>query len=321
VGDTVTAEVDAKRRAATVLNHTATHLLHMVLKQVLGEHAVQKGSLVEPERLRFDFSHPAPLTQNEVRQIEQRVNDEIRANHEGIVRVSTPEEAIASGAVALFGEKYGNKVRVVHFGASVELCGGTHADHTGDIGIFKIYSETGAAAGIRRIEAVTGDAALRYIEKREDEFNQKIGQSEQRIHLLEKEILQLKDKLAGLSGRDLARQAQAVGPLKVLATVVEGLDGKTLRQTMDYLKQQLGTAVIVLATVKENKIGVVGGVTTDLTEKFSAKDIVGMVAHQIGGKGGGRADLAEGGGNQPEALAKALESVYTWTRERITTRH
>lgn len=317
IGDEVIAEVDVKRRSATVLNHTATHLLHMILKQVLGEHAIQKGSLVEPERLRFDFSHAAPITEADLRKIEQRVNDEIRANYEGMVKISTPEEAIASGAVALFGEKYGSKVRVVHFGPSVELCGGTHADHTGDIGIFKITSETGVAAGIRRIEAVTGDAALRYIEKREDELKQKATQTEEKVHALEKEIQQLKDKLAGLFSRDLANQAKDCGNLKVLATVVEGLDGKALRNAMDHLKQQLGTAVIVLAIVKDQKIGVVGGVTSDLVNKLNAKEIVSMVATQIGGKGGGRADLAEAGGNKPEALEKALQSVYTWVQERV----
>jgi alanyl-tRNA synthetase len=217
----------------------------------------------------------------------------------------------------LFGEKYGSKVRVVHFGPSVELCGGTHADHTGDIGIFKVYAETGVAAGIRRIEAVTGDAALRYIEKREDEFKQKVSQAEERIHTLEKETQQLKDKLANLFSRDLALQAKEIGQLKVLSIMVEGLDGKTLRNAMDHLKKQLGTAVIVLATVKENKVGVVGGVTADLVDKLNAKEIVNMVATQIGGKGGGRADLAEAGGNKPEALEKALQSVYTWVQEHM----
>ncbi|MBX3709739.1 MAG: alanine--tRNA ligase [Gammaproteobacteria bacterium] len=318
IGDDVIAEVDTKRRAATVLNHTATHLLHMVLKQVLGDHAIQKGSLVEPERLRFDFSHPTSLTEEELRKIEQRVNDEIRANYEGIVRISSPEEAIASGAVALFGEKYGSKVRVVHFGPSVELCGGTHADHTGDIGIFKISVETGIAAGVRRIEAVTGDAALRYIEKREDEFKKKISQAEERIHTLEKETQQLKDKLASLFSRDLAAQAKSIGKLKVLSIIVEGLDGKTLRHAIDHLKIQLGSAIIILATVKENKIGVVGGITSDLVDQWSAKEIVNMVANQIGGKGGGRTDLAEAGGNKPEALEKALQSVYTWVQEHVS---
>lgn len=315
VGDEVIAEVDAKRRAATVLNHTATHLLHMVLKQILGDHAIQKGSLVDPERLRFDFSHSAPLTQEELRKVEQCVNAEIRANHEATVNISTPEEAIASGAVALFGEKYGSKVRVVHFGPSVELCGGTHADHTGDIGIFKITTETGVAAGIRRIEAVTGDAALRYIEKSEDEFKQKILQSEERVHALEKDVQNLKDKLTGLISRDLVTHAKQIGKIKVLATVADGLDGKALRNAVDHLKQQLGSAIVVLAIVKENKVGVVGGVTADLVYRFNAKDIVNAVATQIGGKGGGRADLAEAGGNKPESLEKALQSVYTWVED------
>jgi alanyl-tRNA synthetase len=317
IGDEVIAEVDAKRRAATVLNHTATHLLHMVLKQVLGEHAIQKGSLVEPERLRFDFAHTMPLTAAELKEIEQRVNNEIRANHTASVRVTTPEEAMAKGAVALFGEKYGKKVRVVSLGSSVELCGGTHADHTGDIGIFKITAETGVAAGIRRIEAVTGEGALRYIEKSTAEFNQKLVQSEERIHQLEKDIQQLKDKMAKLYSRDLIAQAKKIGPITVLATVVDGLDGKALRNTIDHLKQQINhQAIIVLATVKDQKVGVVGGVTADLLNTFSAKELVGMVAKQIGGKGGGRADMAEAGGNKPEALEHALQSIYTWVQEK-----
>lgn len=317
ISDVVNAEVDVKRRAATVLNHTATHLLHMILKQILGEHALQKGSLVEPDRLRFDFSHSSPMTSEEIRKVEQRVNDEIRANYEGVVHVTTPEEAIKSGAVALFGEKYGSKVRVVHFGPSVELCGGTHADHTGDIGIFKITSESGVAAGVRRIEAVTGDAALRFIEKCEDEYKQKLTQKDERVLGLEKEIDQLKDKLASLFSRDLATQAIDIGNIKVIATKVEGLDGKALRSAMDHLKQKLGSAVIVLATAKDNKVGVVGGVTPDLVNKLNAKDIVSMVAIQVGGKGGGRPDLAEAGGNKPEALEKALQSVYTWVKDKV----
>lgn len=317
IGDEITAEVDVKRRAATVLNHTATHLLHMVLKEVLGDHAVQKGSLVNPERLRFDFSHSAALTDEEIKRIEQLVNETIRANYEGNVRISTPDEAIANGAVALFGEKYGSKVRVVSFGPSIELCGGTHAEHTGDIGIFKITAESGVASGIRRIEAVTGAGALSFIEKREAEGKQKLSQADERIHALDKEVQQLKEKLAQLFSHDLAAQAKDMGKLKVLATVVEGLDGKALRNAMDHLKQQLGSGVIVLATVKDRKIGVVGGVTSDLVQQLNAKEIVSMVATQIGGKGGGRADLAEAGGNKPEALEKALLSVYTWVQEQV----
>ena len=243
------------------------------------------------------------------------MNYEIRANHEAMVRVTSPEEAIANGAVALFGEKYGSKVRVVHFGSSVELFGGTHADHTGDIGIFKITAESGVAAGVRRIEAVTGDGALQYIEKREDEFKQKLSQADNRMHALEKEIQQLKDKLASVFSRDLVTHAREIGHVKVLATVVEGLDGKALRNAIDQLKQQLGSAIIILAMVKEQKISVGGGVTENLVNQFNAREIVGMVANQIGGKGGGRADLAEAGGNKPEALEKALESVYTWVQD------
>jgi alanyl-tRNA synthetase len=317
VGDAVIAEIDAKRRAATVLNHTATHLLHMVLKEVLGEHALQKGSLVEAERLRFDFAHSAPLTQKEIKLIETRVNEEIRANHEALVRITSPDEAIASGAVALFGEKYGNKVRVVHFGQSVELCGGTHADHTGDIGFFKVFSETGVAAGIRRIEAVTGDYALSFVENREKELTQKLEQSAEKILALDKEIQELKDKFAEIISHDLAVSATDLGHSKVLAIQVEGLDGKALRNTIDHLKRELGSAVIVLASVKGNKIGVVAGVTADLIDKINAKEMIGIIATQIGGKGGGRADLAEAGGNNPEALEKALQSVYTWVKERI----
>lgn len=312
INDTVIAEVDAKRRAATVLNHTATHLLHMVLKQVLGEHAIQKGSLVEPERLRFDFSHSAPMTEEEIHEVELLVNEHIRLNHHATVRVTTQEDAMKSGAVALFGEKYGNKVRVVNFGPSSELCGGTHADFTGEIGLFKITAESGVAAGIRRLEAVTGHGALDYLDKRDLEFKQKLVQANDKMLALDKEVQQLKDKLAHLYSRDLAKQAKTVGNLKVLATVVDGLDGKTLRQAMDHLKQELGSAVIVLATVKDKKVGIVGGVTANLVDQLSAREIVNTVAMQVGGKGGGRADLAEAGGNNPEALEKALQSIYTW---------
>tara|TARA_R110000868_G_scaffold27147_9_gene103611 strand:+ start:558 stop:3149 length:2592 start_codon:yes stop_codon:yes gene_type:complete len=316
INDEVITEIDAKRRAATMLNHTATHLLHSVLKEVLGDHATQKGSLVNPDRLRFDFTHSAPLTEKEIATIERRVNEEIRANHQANVEVKTPEEAIKAGAIALFGEKYGSKVRVVHFGHSVELCGGTHAGHTGDIGLFKLCSESGVAAGIRRIEAVTGEGALRFLDKREEDFKKKIQQSEERLSQLEKEMNALKDKLAGEISRELAAKAKKIGNINVLATEVEGLDGKALRSAMDHLKQELGSAIIVLATVKAKKAGVICGVTDDLVEHFHAKDIINHVATQIGGKGGGRADLAEAGGNKPEALAKALQSIYTWMEDK-----
>jgi len=317
VGDEVHAEVDAKRRAATVLNHTATHLLHMVLHKVLGEHAIQKGSLVEPERLRFDFSHPSPLTEEELRIIEKRLNDEIRSNHEAVERITTLEEATASGAIGLFEEKYGDKVRMVRFGESLELCGGTHAEHTGDIGLFKIVSETGVAAGIRRIEAVTGEGALRWLEKRDQEAKQKMAQYEEKIRALEKQIEQLKDKLASVVSRDLISQAREIKGLKVLATQVDGLDGKALRNAVDQLKQQLKSAVIALAIVKDNRISLVVGVTADYTKQVKANELLAMLTAQIGGKGGGREDLAEGGGNKPEMLEKALKSTYDWVKEKI----
>lgn len=318
IGETVSARVDAARRAAIVLNHTATHLLHMILKEVLGQHAIQKGSLVDPNHLRFDFSHTSPLTEKELLLIEERVNEEIRANHEAVVRITTPEEAISGGAVALFGEKYGSKVRVVNFGQSQELCGGTHADRTGNVGVFKITNETGVAAGVRRIEAVTGASALQFIAKREEELKQHIKEWEDRNVRLEKDIQQLKNKLAALMSKELAAKAKSLNHIHILATKVEGVDGKVLRQIMDDLKQQLKSAVIVLATVKEKKIGMIGGVTEDLTDRIDAKEMVNMIAQQIGGKGGGRADLAEAGGNRPEALEKALQSIYTWVQNKVS---
>lgn len=317
INDNVAAEVDAERRAATVLNHSATHLLHMVLRKALGEHVVQKGSLVEPDRLRFDFSHSAPLTQEEIKKIEQRVNEEIRLNHEAIVHVTSPEEAIKSGAMALFGEKYGDKVRVVSFGDSVELCGGTHAHHSGDIGIFKITSESGVAAGIRRIEAVTGEGALRWIEKRENEFKQKLEQADDKIRSLEKQLQQLKDKLASSVGQDLAAQARDIAGIKVLTAKLDNMDTKSLRNTVDQLKNKLGSAVIALAVVNENKASVVAGVTQDNISKIKAGELVNMIATQIGGKGGGRPDMAEAGGNQPEHLEVALNSVYAWVEQKL----
>lgn len=317
IGDTIMAEVNAERRAAAVLNHSATHLLHMVLRQVLGEHVTQKGSLVEPERLRFDFSHPTPLSGDEIKIIEQRVNEEIRKNHEAVVEISTPEEAIQSGAMALFEEKYGDEVRVVRFGDSVELCGGTHAHHTGDIGLFKITSESGVAASIRRLEAVTGEGALRWIETRENEFKQKLQQADDRIRQLEKQITQFKDKFAGSLSQDLASSAKSIGNLQVLTAKLEGVDPKSLRNTVDQLKNKLGSAVIALAVIKDDKASVIVGVTKDYTDKIKAGELVNMIALQMGGKGGGRPDLAEAGGNQIENLQKALDSVYTWVKERI----
>jgi alanyl-tRNA synthetase len=317
IGDKLHAEVNAERRAATVLNHTATHLLHMVLRQVLGDHVVQKGSLVEPERLRFDYSHSAPLTPQQIMLIEQRVNEEIRANHEARVNVTTPDEAIASGAMALFGEKYGDKVRVVNFGDSKELCGGTHAHHTGDIGIFKITSESGIAAGVRRLEAVTGEGALRWIAKQESESKLRLQQAEDRIRSLEKQLEQLKEKLASSVGQDLAAQAKEIAGVKILTAKLDNMDAKSLRSTVDQLKNKLGSAVIALAIAKDGKVSIVAGVTKDQTDKVKAGELVNMLAMQLGGKGGGRPDLAEAGGNQPENLEKALASVYAWTENKL----
>lgn len=317
VGETLIAEVNIERRAATVLNHTATHILHMVLRQILGHHVVQKGSLVEPERLRFDFTHSAPLTRDEIKTIERRVNEEIRANHTGVVRISTLDEAVKSGAIGLFEDKYGDQVRVVRFGDSMELCGGTHAHHTGDIGIFKITSESGVAAGIRRIEAVTGEGALLWFEKNESELQKKLESSEERLRTLEKQLEQLKEKLAGNLSQDLASLAKDLNGIKVLTAKVEGMDTKSLRTTVDQLKNKLGRAVIALAIVNDNKVSIVTGVTKDITDKVKAGELVNMVAMQVGGKGGGRPDLAEAGGNQPENLTNALASVYEWVEKRV----
>ena len=317
IGAELAAEVNAKRRAATVLNHTATHILHMILRQVLGDHVIQKGSLVDPDRLRFDFSHTAPLTFDEMKIIERRVNEEIRSNHEAVVHITTPEEAMQSGAMALFEEKYGDKVRVVRFGDSLELCGGTHAHHTGDIGLFKIIAESGIAAGIRRLEAVTGEGALNWIEKREIDFKQKIQQTDERVRLVEKQLEQLKEKLAGSLSQDLTASAKEIAGIKILIAKLEGMDAKSLRAMVDQLKNKLGSAVIVLASAKDGKVSIIAGVTKDHLDKIKAGELVNMIAQQVGGKGGGRADLAEAGGNQVENLERALASVNDWVEKKL----
>jgi alanyl-tRNA synthetase len=317
IGDTIQAQVNAERRAATVLNHTATHLLHHVLRQTLGTHVIQKGSLVEPERLRFDFAHGAPLTAAEIQTIEQRVNEEIRRNHEAVVKTTTPEQAVASGAMALFGEKYGNEVRVVSFGDSKELCGGTHAHHTGDIGIFKITSESGIAAGIRRIEAVTGGGALSWLEQRDQDNRQKLRDAEERLRALEKTLEQFKTKLAGSLSQDLVAQAKDMNGVKILSIKLDDIDPKSLRGIIDQLKDKLNSAVIVLSVVSEGKVTIVAGITKDQIGKIKEGELVSMLAAQVGGKGGGRPDLAEAGGNQPENLQKALASVESFVRDKL----
>ena len=332
VGDELDAHVDGERRKAIALNHSATHLLHAALRQVLGKHVQQKGSLVAAERLRFDFSHSGPVSLEEQQRVEALVNAEIRRNALAETRVMALDDAVAAGAMSLFGEKYESDVRVLNFGDfSMELCGGTHVERTGDIGFFKIISESGVAAGVRRIEAVTGQAAYEWVVQvdrvlrdiagmlrgsRED-ADEKVREVVERSKRLEKEVQQLKSKLATGQGGDLSTKAKAVGGVKVLAARIEGADAKSLRDSIDQLKQKLGSSVIVLATVEDGKVLLVAGVSTDLATRLKAGDIAGAVASQIGGRGGGRADFAQAGGTQPENLGPALASVEKWVRERL----
>lgn len=327
VGDTVNLHVDAERRQAIKANHSATHLLHAALRTVLGEHVAQKGSQVQAERLRFDFSQPEPITATQLKEVEHLVNQHIRLNHLVDTNIMSPDEAKASGAMALFGEKYGDEVRVLSMSKfSVELCGGTHVSHTGDIGLFKITSESGVAAGIRRIEAVTAEYALDWLEQGEsqlaevaamlkgkrDDVSNRVSQLMDKTRSLEKELEQLKGKLASSQGSDLSSQAVEVNGINVLAANLEGADVKTLRDTLDQLKNKLGTSAIVLAAVNGEKISLVAGVSKDATNKIKAGDLVNSVASQIGGKGGGRPDMAQAGGDQPENLSAALKSVTAW---------
>jgi len=327
VGASVDAAVDFAARSDTAAHHSATHLLHAALRHVLGEHVQQKGSLVTPERLRFDFSHFESVSREQLRRIEQMVNDQIRTNSEVLTRIMGIEDAMASGAMALFGEKYGDKVRVLSMGEfSTELCGGTHVGRTGDIGLFKIVSEGGVAAGVRRIEAVAGRKALEWVDSTEDSLEavaaavkgsrdvvvDKVRQMLDRQRRLEKELEQLKAKLASSQGSDLAGQAVEVAGIKVLAANLEGVDPKALRDTMDQLKNKLGSAAIVLAAVQGDKISLVAGVTKDLTDRLQAGKLLQEVAQQVGGKGGGRADMAQGGGTEPAKLPAALAAVTGW---------
>ncbi|MDW8335768.1 MAG: alanine--tRNA ligase [Tepidimonas sp.] len=332
VGDHVTAQVDGARRAATMRNHSATHLLHKALREVLGEHVQQKGSLVDHERTRFDFSHHAPLTAEELRSIEARVNDEILANSATQARVMPLEQAKAAGAMMLFGEKYGETVRVLDIGSSRELCGGTHVARTGDIGLFKIVAESGVAAGIRRVEAVTGTQALAYLQQLEQQIGQaaaalkaplpelvpRIEQTQQRVRELEKEIEALKARLAGAQADELATQAVALGEVHVLAARLDGADAKVLREAVDRLKARLGRAVVVLASVDGGKVQLCAGITADLVAQgLKAGELVGAVAQQVGGKGGGKPDLAMAGGTDAAALPRALASVVPWVQARL----
>ncbi len=333
VGDKLAAQVDAARRKAIMANHTATHLLHAALRKVLGTHVQQKGSLVAPDRLRFDFSHFQPITPDELRRIERLVNEEIRANNAGEIREMPYDAAVAEGAIALFGEKYEKDVRVLRLGNfSMELCGGTHVARTGDIGFFKIISESGVAAGVRRIEAITAEGALDYVDSTDqlvkevagllrgsrDDIKAKVSDALERIRQLEKENRQLKDKLASGQGTDLSAGARDIAGVKLVAAQVEGADAGALRNAVDQLKDKLKSAVIVLASVDAaNKITLVAGVTPDQTAKVKAGELVGNVAGQVGGKGGGRPDFAQAGGNNPAALGAALASVESFVRAKL----
>ena len=331
-GQTVHAQVNAGQRQATALHHSATHLLHAALRQVLGSHVSQKGSLVDAQRLRFDFAHFEPLSAEQLDQVERRVNAQIRANAAVETTIMAPEEAIASGAMALFGEKYGDRVRVLRMGDfSTELCGGTHARRVGDIGLFKIVSEGGVAAGVRRIEAVTGERALDYIAALQerarqvaqlvkgdrDNFPDKVRQLLDRNRQLEKDLEQLKGRLASGQGADLLSQAVAVDGIQVLAARLDGVDAKTLREAVDRCKDQLKAAAVVLATVEDGKVRLVAGVTAAETARIKAGELVNQVAQQVGGKGGGRADLAQAGGTDPAGLDAALRTVPDWVRTRL----
>jgi alanyl-tRNA synthetase len=331
-GESVEARVDAVRRQATVLNHSGTHLLHAALRTVLGDHVQQKGSLVEPERLRFDFTHYEPVTLEQLERIETLVNEQIRANAVAETRVMSVDDALASGAMALFGEKYGDQVRVLSIGEfSIELCGGTHVRHAGDIGLLKITGESGIAAGVRRIEAVTGARALQWVSGSEqrlqriaelvkggrEDIDEKVAQLLEKNRRLEKELQQLKGRLASSQGSDLAARAVEIDGIKVLAARLDGADSKTLRETLDQLKNKLGSAAVVLGTAEGGKVSIVAGVTRDQTGRIKAGELVNAVAGQVGGKGGGRPDMAQAGGNQPEHLDAALQSVIGWVQERL----
>ncbi|MFM1817145.1 MAG: Alanine--tRNA ligase [Pseudomonadota bacterium] len=331
VGDAVQAHVNTEQRAATVRNHSATHLMHKALREVLGGHVQQKGSLVNADRTRFDFAHNAPVTDEEIRQIEAKVNAEILANAAAQARVMDIESAQKTGAMMLFGEKYGETVRVLDIGSSRELCGGTHVKATGDIGLFKIVSEGGVAAGVRRIEAVTGANALAYLQSLEDtvaqaagtlkaqpsELNNRIAQVLDQVKALEKELAAAKGKLASAQGDELATQAVDIKGLKLLVAKLEGADAKTLRDTMDKLKDKLKTAAIVLAAVDGDKVQIAAGVTADSIGKVKAGELVNFVAQQVGGKGGGKPDMAMAGGTDAKALPQALASVQAWVAERV----
>lgn len=332
VGDTVQAQVDTQRRQRTLRNHSATHLMHKALRDVLGSHVQQRGSLVDPDKTRFDFAHDAAMTPEQIRQVEAIVNEQVLSNQDVQAQLMSYDDAVQGGAVALFGEKYGDEVRVLDIGFSRELCGGTHVGRTGDIGLFKVVSESGVAAGVRRIEAVTGDNALAWVQQNVDTLQQaagllkaqpanlleRIGQLQAQARQLERELDQAKSKLTASAGNDLAGQAQALaGGAQLLVSQLSGVDPKALRGMVDQLKDKLKSAVVVLAAVSDDKISLVAGVTSDLVGKVKAGDIVGQVASQVGGKGGGRPDMAMGGGSDVAALPQALSQVRPWVEQKL----
>src|SRR6266568_4866952 len=331
VGDKVAARVDAARRERTMRNHSATHLMHKALREVLGPHVQQKGSLVDAEKTRFDFSHDKPMTDEQIRRVEAMVNAEILRNEATSARIMKFDDAVKGGAMALFGEKYGDEVRVLDIGSSRELCGGTHVARTGDIGFFKITSQGGVAAGVRRVEATTGEGALAWVQQQEatlaqaaqalkaqpQELTQKIAQVLDNVRSLEKELARLKSKVATSHGVDLAAQAVEVKGIKVLAATLDGADAKTLRETLDKLKDKLKSAAIVLGSTEGDKVSLIAGVTPDFTARLKAGELVNFVAQQVGGKGGGRPDMAQAGGNDASKLTGALQSVKGWVEQRL----
>ena len=331
VGDALSAQVDQVRRQHIMRNHSATHLMHKALRQVLGEHVQQKGSLVNVERTRFDFAHNSPLSDAQLRQVEALVNAQVLANAATQAQVMGFDEAVKGGAMALFGEKYGDEVRVLDIGNSRELCGGTHVARSGDIGLFKLVAESGVAAGIRRVEAVTGEGALAWVQAQQDQLDQaaavlktrpeelahKISQLQEGMRGLEKELARLKSSLAASQGDDLLSQAVEVQGVKVLAAMLQGADAKALRETLDQLKQKLKSAVLVLAANEGGRVSLIAGVTADLTARVKAGELVNHVAQQVGGKGGGRADMAQAGGTDAAALPQALASVAPWVTQRL----
>jgi alanyl-tRNA synthetase len=331
VGDGVSARVDGLARARTVRNHSATHLMHKALREVLGSHVQQKGSLVDAEKTRFDFAHNAPMTADQIRRVENLVNHEILANAAAEARIMPIEEAQRSGAMMLFGEKYGDEVRVLTIGSSKELCGGVHVRRSGDIGLFKIVAETGVAAGVRRVEAVTGDTALALVQQQQAmltdaaaafkaplaEVPVKLAQVLDNVRSLERELARLKAKLAAVQGDELLAQAVEVKGARVVAAVMDSADVNALRSTIDKLRDKLQSAAVVLASTNDGKVTLIAGVTADLTGKVKAGELVNMVARQVGGKGGGRADMAQAGGNEPANLPVALASVRPWVEQHL----